>query len=88
MSASAGVRDNAAASRFELIKDGQIVFGDYERQPGRLVITHVVTPESLRGQGLASVLMQGIYDHAKSAGLELVPVCSYAQVWLKRQAGG
>jgi predicted GNAT family acetyltransferase len=88
VSASGFVTDNAAASRFELVKDGQIVFGDYQRQPGRLVITHVVTPQTLRGQGLAAVLMQGIFDHTQSAGLELVPVCSYAQVWLKRRGVG
>jgi predicted GNAT family acetyltransferase len=45
----------------------------------------VETPVALRGRGLAAVLMQGLVDHAEGRGLQIVPVCSYAQDWMSRR---
>ncbi len=78
------MRDNAAAHRFELDEQGQIVFADYRRDGRRLIIDHVETPLALRGAGAAGRLMAAIADLARKEQLEIVPVCSYAAVWLKR----
>ena len=51
------MRDNAERQRFELDLDGQIVFADYERRPGLLVIRYVYAPPALRGTGAAGRLM-------------------------------
>jgi predicted GNAT family acetyltransferase len=80
------VRDNRALQRFELPVDDQIVFADYRRQPGRLVITHVEAPPSLRGKGVAGQLMQGMLDQARAAQLKVLPLCPYARAWMQRRA--
>ena len=78
------VVDRPERQRYELAVDGSVVFADYQSKPGKVVITHVETPMALRGRGLAAVLMQGLVDHAEGRGLQIVPVCSYAQDWMRQ----
>ncbi|HWF01777.1 MAG TPA: GNAT family N-acetyltransferase [Caulobacteraceae bacterium] len=78
------VTDNAADSRFELEESGQVVFADYRRAPGRLIIDHVESPVSLRGSGAAGRLMHGVAAAARAAGERITPLCSYAAAWLQR----
>ena len=80
----ANVRDNRELQRFELPVDGQVVFADYRRQPGRLVITHVEAPLNLRGKGVAGQLMQGMLDQARGEGVKVLPLCPYAKAWMQR----
>ena len=81
---STPVTDNTAAQRFELVEQGQTAFADYIRQDGRLVIPHVESPIALRGAGTAGRLMEGVVAHARAEGRKIVPVCSYADAWLRR----
>lgn len=78
------LRDNAAASRFELDVEGHVAFADYRRQGGRLAIDHVETPVALRGGGVASQVMQGVAEAARREGLKVLPICSYAVAWFRR----
>jgi predicted GNAT family acetyltransferase len=80
----ASVRDNRELQRFELPVDGQIVFANYHRQPGRLVITHVEAPVALRGAGHASQLMRGVVEEARAEQIKVLPLCSYARAWMQR----
>ena len=82
------VRDNHARARFELAEGGHIAFADYRREAKTLFIDHVETPDALRGTGAAGRLMQGVADAARGAGETIMPVCSYAAAWLKRNGGG
>ena len=78
------VRDNRALQRYEMPVGGDIVFADYRRQPGRLVITHVETPPDLRGAGHASRLMRGVVEEARAEQVKILPLCSYARAWMQR----
>ena len=80
----ASVHDNRELQRYELSVDGQVVFANYRRQPGRLVITHVEAPPILRGTGAAGRLMQGMLEHARVEGVRVLPLCSYARAWMQR----
>jgi predicted GNAT family acetyltransferase len=80
----AQVRDNRELQRFELPVDGQVVFADYRRQAGRVVITHVEAPVALRGKGAAGRLMQGVMDLARDEQVKVLPLCSYARAWILR----
>lgn len=40
---------------------------------------------SLRGQGVASTLMEKVAAKAAEADVRLVGTCSYAEAWLKRK---
>ncbi|GJD96159.1 GNAT family N-acetyltransferase [Methylobacterium iners] len=77
--------DNATLSRFELVVADQIVFANYRRQPGILVITYVYAPPLLRGTGTAGRLMEAVAVHARAEGLRIVALCGYARAWLQRQ---
>ncbi len=78
------VTDNRTRQRFELARDGEIVFADYRRQPGRLIITHVEAPPALRGTGAAGRLMEGVLQSAREEGLKVTPLCSYARAYIQR----
>jgi len=77
------VRDDVAARRFELEVDGQIVFADYRRENGVLVIRYVEAPPALRGTGASGRLMRGMMDRARGEGLRVVPLCGYAASWIR-----
>jgi predicted GNAT family acetyltransferase len=51
---------------------------------GVVVVDHTYVDPSLRGQGVASNLMQEVYNHIKNQGLKAVATCPYAVVWFKR----
>lgn len=78
------VRDNRELQRFELPVEGQIVFANYRRQPGRLVITYVEAPPALRGTGAAGRLMKGVAEEARAEQVKVLPLCSYARAWMQR----
>jgi len=78
------VRDNPGKGRFELDLGGQVVFARYARHGSTLVIPHVEAPPALRGTGAASQLMAGVMEIARTEGLKVRPLCSYASVWMRR----
>lgn len=57
---------------------------DYELSDGRASFVHTFVPPELRGQGHAGVLTRAALAHAQQAGWQVVPVCSYVQVFLRR----
>jgi predicted GNAT family acetyltransferase len=78
------LKDNRAASRFEMDEAGQTVFADYRRQGQRLFIDHVEAPTALRGTGAAGRFMEALVAEARTEGALIVPLCSYAAAWLQR----
>ncbi len=78
------VIDMPARSRFELAIGDLVAFAEYSRRPGVLTITHVETPPPLRGGGVAGRLMEGVLAFARDEGLKVTPLCSYAQVYIRR----
>lgn len=81
---NSAIRDNAASNRFELDRDGQIVFAIYERREAALAIRHVEAPVPLRGTGAAGELMRGIAEIARTEGRKIEPLCGYARAWIRR----
>ena len=78
------LRDDEAAGRLEMEEDGLVVFADYRRAPGRLIIDHVEAPMALRGTGAAGRFMAALAAQARAEGVKLVPLCPYAAHWLER----
>ena len=77
-----GVTDTGA--RFELAEQGALAFADYRVQDGRLIIPHVEAAHALRGTGAAARLMEGVIDAARQRGLKVVPLCGYADAYMRR----
>ena len=53
-----------------------------ETLSGVFVIDHTFVDESLRGQGVASKLVQAVVDEIKTRGGQVKATCSYAAKWL------
>ena len=78
------VIDNPALQRFELTVGDQVAFAEYRRRPGLLIITHVETPVSLRGGGVAARVMKGVLEQARASGTKVAPLCPYAEAYIRR----
>jgi len=53
-------------------------------EEGVVVVDHTYVDPTLRGQGIASILMHEVYKHAKAKGYKVVATCPYAVVWFKK----
>lgn len=78
------LRDNTAASRYELDIDGETVFASYRRSGDTLTLLWVEAPPTLRGSGAAGRLMKLLGQEATANKWSIVPVCGYAAAWLRR----
>jgi uncharacterized protein len=76
------VRDNAAASRFELAVDGQTAFAIYRASPGRITITHTEVPREVRGRGFGSALVRGALERVRAQGLKVESRCPFVSAYL------
>ncbi|EQA37851.1 acetyltransferase, GNAT family [Leptospira inadai serovar Lyme str. 10] len=79
------VKHDEQAHTFVLIQDGFEAHLDYN-EIGKEVwnLTHTFVPGSLRGKGLASVLVKTALDAARKSGKKIIPSCSYVETYLKR----
>jgi uncharacterized protein len=73
------IRQNTALSRFELDVEGDIAFANYRLTDGVAAITYVEVPRSLRQRGVGSQLMLGLLEAARTQGLKVRPLCSFAR---------
>lgn len=76
------MHDDTARGRFESESAGQVVYADYERRPGLLVIRYVYAPPVLRGTGAAGRLMDEIAALAWTEERRVQALCGYARGWL------
>lgn len=57
-----------------------------ETADGEFTINHTFVDESLRGQGMASKLVQAAVDEIEAKGGVVKATCSYAVKWLEKAA--
>jgi predicted GNAT family acetyltransferase len=53
-------------------------------EDGVVNIDHTFVDPSLRGQGVASVMMHDVMKYLKENHMKVVATCPYAVVWLKK----
>ena len=82
--ASDVVRDNEAASRFELAVAGKVAVAVYEKSGKILTFTHTVVPPEARGKGVGEKLIEGALDLVRQRGQKFVPVCSFVVAYVQR----
>ncbi len=79
------VKDNPAASRFEMASGGAVAFVEYDRVGGgRIALLHTEVPEALSGQGVSSKLVRGTLDAVRAMGLKVVPRCEFVAAYVER----
>ena len=54
------------------------------REPGRIIVDHIVVPESLRGNGVGAALALHVVNQAREHGFRIVAQCSYMIAQTKR----
>lgn len=80
-----GVRDNPPASRYELVRDGEVIgHATYRREGNRLVVPYVEVEPRFEGRGYGSQLCAGLLADARKRSLEVVPVCPFLTWYMER----
>lgn len=51
---------------------------------GNLIVYHTQVSDQLRGQGVASKLLDSMVEYARKNGLKVVPLCSYVHAQFSR----
>jgi predicted GNAT family acetyltransferase len=78
------VRRNDERSRYELLRDGQVVgVADYRESGDQVVMPHTVIDPSLRGQGLGDVLVRAALDDLRGSGRAVVPTCWFVAEFIE-----
>jgi len=78
------VRDNPERCRYELIVDDRIVsIADYHLDGATVVVPHVETDPSMRGQGMADRLMRGMLDDLRDGDRKIAPLCPFAAGFIR-----
>jgi uncharacterized protein len=78
------ITNNIEKQRYELDVEGHLAIADYHITGNQMAITHVFVPDELRGKGVAAQVMKAVVDDANAKKLSIIPICSYAAAYLKR----
>ncbi|MEE2039620.1 GNAT family N-acetyltransferase [Nocardiopsis sp. CT-R113] len=83
------VVDVPERSRYEISADGEVVgFSAYHLiDEGVYALPHVEVDPAFEGKGVASALMRESLDHIRGRGLKIVPICPFAQAYIKKNQG-
>lgn len=80
------IQHDADLQRFTARVDGHDAFVEYELRDGILAIPHTIVPSAIGGRGIAGELVRRAFDHARSEGLKVAPICSYAEAWARKHS--
>jgi uncharacterized protein len=85
VSASLTIRDNHEKSRYEAVREGDVV-GQirYVTEPGSVVLIHTEVGPSEKGRGSGSRLVRAALDDIRKRGLHVVPVCPFVAAYIRR----
>lgn len=81
---STQVVHNVAQNRFELPLPEGTAIATYRPEGARMVFDHTYVPPTLRGRGVAAVLVRAALDEARRQRWQIVPGCSYVAEFVKR----
>lgn len=77
------IEHNIAKGIFCAMEDGKEIGNvEYELSAKTMTITH--TRAYVQGRGLGRVLVDTAIEYARSQGMKIVPLCSYAKVLMER----
>lgn len=77
------IEHNIAKGTFCAMEDGKEIGNiEYELSAKTMTITH--TRAYVQGRGLGRVLVDTAIEYARSQGMKIVPLCSYAKVLMER----
>jgi predicted GNAT family acetyltransferase len=71
-------------SRFEIAGEPEPAVLVDEKRDGEVALLHTVVPVEMEGHGTGSRLAEAAVHWARSEQLDVVPVSSFVQAWMKR----
>ena len=78
------IKHDGKQGRFHALVDGLQCELDYRLDGQRMLFTHTGVPPRLEGRGIAAQLVKQGLEWAKAQSLQVVPLCSYVQTYLRR----
>jgi uncharacterized protein len=57
----------------------------YGKSEGQIIIEHTEVADELKGQNIGYQLVHAAVEYARSQGLKVVPVCSFAQAIIEKK---
>ena len=72
--------------RFEYTENALTSYINYEIDDGVMAITHTQVPSELEGRGIAGDLTRAALDSARLQGMQVDPICTYAQSFIRRHS--
>jgi predicted GNAT family acetyltransferase len=78
------VLNNANAHRFELHSGESMAWLDYRLQNRTIVLVHTEVPPELAGHGVGAKLVKASLEYARESGLTVVPRCSFAAAYIRK----
>ncbi|HZS28839.1 MAG TPA: GNAT family N-acetyltransferase [Candidatus Angelobacter sp.] len=70
--------------RFEIGRNGQVAYLEYNLAGKLLQLIHSEVPEALRGHGLASELAQSALEWARENGVKVDVICPSVAAYLEK----
>jgi uncharacterized protein len=84
MSGSPEIRHDTRAQQFRIDEGASAAVLQYRRTGPRITFLHTFVPEEMRGRGVAQQLAHAGLEHAKAESLEVEPLCTFVQSYLKQ----
>ncbi|KGE00449.1 acetyltransferase [Achromobacter sp. RTa] len=78
------VTQDIERSRYTATVEGVLCVLDYHLQGTIMTITHTGVPSQVGGRGIAAELTRHALESARSNGWKVRPLCSYAEVYMRR----
>lgn len=67
-----------------IIGDDRAVLEYRSNKEGKFFITHTEVPPALQGKGIASILVNHVFDYIRANNMRMIPVCPYVKSYLKK----
>jgi len=78
------ITHDSANQVFQAVVDGYTSEVEYRLNGNVMTITHTGVPSPVGGRGIAALLTKFAVQTAEAKGWKIVPACSYAETWFKR----
>jgi predicted GNAT family acetyltransferase len=78
------VVNNEEARRFEVNLNGKVAMIQYLLTKHMIVFSHTEVPPEFEGKGIAGKMAKVALDYARSAGLEVQPLCPFVAGYIRR----
>jgi predicted GNAT family acetyltransferase len=78
------VINDKQGNRFVMEVKGEEVYLLYAEDEGTIDLYSTHTPTSLRGQGLAAIVVAFAFEYAKENNLKVIPGCWYVRKFIEK----